>query len=383
MIVLYIFLAIVILLLMVIIHEFGHYLAGKLLKFKINEFSVGFGPKLFSKKKKNGEVFSLRLIPLGGYCAFEGEEDTDEEPPAQEPQQPFEEMLRKDSVEKSPEVAPVDSVAAEAAAEQPRSFIHEKPWKRIIVLLAGGVFNILSAVIFSFFFILIVGYGTPRVQQLYYPEGSETPYCALQVGDEILKVNGKKIDIMHSFEDLTANLTQDSTVTVTVKRGGKIVDVSLAVQTIQTGEQTYTGFGFSSDRIYNNKRVGDAFLYAVPFTAKLSWTILGSFFQLITGKLSLTQLTGPVGTVTMMADVARMNWRNIFVLLPLIAANLGLFNLLPIPALDGSKVVFTLIEWIRKKPVNRKVENYIHVVGLFVLLAFVVIVDIVGMILRA
>ena len=105
---------------MVIIHEFGHYIAGKILKFKINEFSVGFGPKLLSRKKKNGEVFSLRLIPLGGFCAFEGESETSDNPDV-------------------------------------RSFVDEKPWKRIIVLLAGGVFNLKSAVLFSFLFILIVG----------------------------------------------------------------------------------------------------------------------------------------------------------------------------------------------------------------------------------
>ena len=99
---------------MVVIHEFGHYIAGEILKFKINEFSVGFGPKLFSKKKKNGEVFSLRLVPLGGFCAFEGEDE-------------------------------------ECENKETRSFNNEKPWKRIIVLLSGGVFNILSAVIFSFF----------------------------------------------------------------------------------------------------------------------------------------------------------------------------------------------------------------------------------------
>nr|MDE7395024.1 M50 family metallopeptidase [Clostridiales bacterium] len=322
-------------------------------------------------------------IPLGGYCAFEGEEDTDDTP-KEEKQEPFEEVRTAESEQSPTGVATQggEAVTENSIAEKPRSFIQEKPWKRIIVLLAGGVFNILSAVIFSFLFILIVGYGTPRVQKVYYPEGSETPYCALWENDEIIKVNGKRIGIMHSFEDLTENLNLDSTVTVTVRRNGKIQDVQLTVQTIKVEEETYVGFGFSSDRIYHNKRIGDAFLYAVPFTAKLGWTILGSFFQLITGKIALTQLTGPVGTVSMMADVARMDWRNIFVLLPLIAANLGIFNLLPIPALDGSKVIFTLIEWIRKKPINRKIENYIHVVGLFILMAFVIIVDIVGMVLR-
>ena len=92
-------------------------------------------------------------------------------------------------------------------------------------------------------------------------------------------------------------------------------------------------------------------------------------------------MTGTVGTVVFMADVAQMKWRNIFLLLPLLASNLGIFNLLPIPALDGSKIVFTTIEWIRKKPINRTVENYIHTIGLFLLFAFVIVVDILHFIL--
>lgn len=349
--VLFVLLAIVILLVMVIIHEFGHYIAGKILKFKINEFSVGFGPKLISKTKKNGEVFSLRLIPLGGFCAFEGEAESSENPDV-------------------------------------RSFVDEKPWKRIIVLMAGGVFNILSAVLFSFLFILIVGYATPRVTQVYYADAAQTlPYCYLQENDEIVKVNGKKINVMHTFEDYTAHIKQGDEITVTVLRNGEYSDIALTVQevTIRDGEasQTYTGFGFQSTRVYKNKSVGGAFAYCIPFTAKMSWTILGSFFDLITGKVALTSLTGPVGTVSLMASVTKTNWRNIFVLLPLIASNLGLFNLLPIPALDGSKVIFTIIEWIRGKPVNRKVENYIHTIGLLLLMLFVIVVDIVGMVLRA
>lgn len=347
---LYIILAIVILLIMVIIHEFGHYIAGKILKFKINEFSVGFGPKLFSKTKKNGEVFSLRLIPLGGFCAFEGETEPSEN-------------------------------------TEVRSFVDEKPWKRIIVLLAGGVFNILSAVIFSFLFILIVGYATPRVTQVYYADAEHTlPYCELLEGDEIVRVGGKKISVMHTFEDYTADLKLGDEVTLTILRDGEYENVALKVKTVtikvDDEMQSYSGFGFQSTRIYKNKSVGGAFLYCIPFTGKMAWAILGSFFDLVTGKVAVTSLTGPVGTVSMMASVSQTNWRNIFVLLPLIAANLGIFNLLPIPALDGSKVVFTVIEWIRGKPVNRKVENYIHTIGLLVLMAFVIIVDIVGMVLR-
>ena len=133
---LYIILAIVILLLMIVIHEFGHYLAGKILKFKINEFSVGFGPKIFSKKKKNGEVFSLRLIPLGGYCAFEGEIASGEDILA--PGKDKTDGGKKDALpEASPQQASDSAAAYPTAAEQTgapvtaggRSFLEEKPWK--------------------------------------------------------------------------------------------------------------------------------------------------------------------------------------------------------------------------------------------------------------
>ena len=367
--VLYILLAIVILLVMVVIHEFGHYLAGKILKFKINEFSVGFGPKLFSRTKKNGEVFSLRLIPLGGYCAFEDEAGIGDE----QPQQPFAELEEEEKTETT------------APQEHVRTFTEEKPWKRIIVLLAGGVFNLLSAVLFSFLFILIVGHATPTVEKVFVDPQTNAAYCALEKGDEIVRVNGKKINVMHSFEDYVGGAERGDEITVTVVRNGEQRKIVLTVQTIadqEDGTKSYTGLGVQTGRKYHSGNVGAAFAYCIPFTAKLSWMILGSFFKLICGKISLTSLTGPIGTVGMMASVTKMNWRNIFVLLPLIAGNLGLFNLLPIPALDGSKVVFTLIEWIRGKPIDRKVENMIHTVGLMVLFAFVIVVDIVGMVLR-
>jgi regulator of sigma E protease len=103
--------------------------------------------------------------------------------------------------------------------------------------------------------------------------------------------------------------------------------------------------------------------------------------MLFTGQVPVTQMTGTIGTIDEMAKMTQMNWRNLFLLLPLIASNLGIFNLLPIPALDGSKVVFTTIEWIRKKPVSRKVESYIHMFGLFTLLAFVIVIDVLHFIL--
>ncbi len=344
--ILYVFLAVVILLVMITIHEFGHYLAGKLLKFKINEFSIGFGPALFSKiNSKTNEKFSLRAVPLGGYCAFEDEEGAEGE-------------------------------------ENPKSFVKEAPWKRIIVLLAGGVFNLLSAFIFSFIFILVVGFATPTVGNVVLdPDGS--PYNALQQGDRIVAVNGIDVSVINDYDTLMNGIGNDGEpFTVTVVRDGEEMTVSVKKQTVKfpNADGTFTEqdgkLGFYVAGYEYETSFGVAVKEFVPYTFKLSWLVIDSLWQMLTGKVHITEMTGTVGTVAVMAQVAQIDWRNIFILLPLLASNLGIFNLLPIPALDGSKVVFTTIEWIRKKPINRKVEAYIHSIGLILLLAFVVVIDI-------
>lgn len=412
---LYIVLAIVILLLMIVIHEFGHYLAGKILKFKINEFSVGFGPKIFSKKKKNGEVFSLRLIPLGGYCAFEGEIASGEDILA--PGKDKTDGGKKDALpEASPQQAsdsaaayptaaeqtgaPVtaadapyptesDRVAAGAAVAEPaagggRSFLEEKPWKRIIVLLSGGVANLLSAIVFSLIFIWAIGFTVPTVSKVY-TDADGVAFNPLEEGDVVRAVNGREIGVMNSYDDLIADVEENDSVTLTVERGGELLTVNVTKKHIvtetvneETGEPEtldYVGFGYASLYDFEDVGLGYALKYCVPYMFKLSWLILGTFGDLVVGKIPITDLAGPAGTIALMADLAKANWRNILILLPLIASNLGIFNLLPIPALDGSKVVFTAIEWIRGKPINQKVENTIHTVGIILLLAFVVVLD--------
>ena len=161
---LYILLGIVILLLMVVIHELGHYVAGKILKFKIDEFSVGFGPKLFQKKnKKSGEKFTLRLVPLGGYCAFAGEDNADGTTIGKKETETtvFEEVAENKDAET------VDSTADTAVKRDYLLFDEQKPWKRIIVFIAGPLFNFISAIFFSFIFVLIVGYAKPTVTYVF------------------------------------------------------------------------------------------------------------------------------------------------------------------------------------------------------------------------
>jgi regulator of sigma E protease len=369
------------------IHEAGHYAAGKLLKFKINEFSIGFGPKILQKRLKNGELFSLRAVPLGGYCAFAGEGETfteaqtkagadgeifaDAPAPANKTDSDGGEIFAD---------APANKTAAKAA--EGGLFVEQKPWKRLIVFFAGAGFNLISAVVFSFIFILVVGYASPSVDAVFTDAGG-SPYCSLISGDEIIAVNGKKIGVTRSFEELTDKVKEGETVSLTVIRAGKEIAIDITKKPVTDAEGNgYVGFGIMTARGYKKAGFGQALASSVPFTAKMSWTILGVFGKLITGQIPLNNLSGPVGTVTQIADLSHQNWRNILILLPLIASNLAVFNLLPFPALDGSKMVFTAVEWARGKPVNRKIENMIHFVGIIAILGLVVTIDLISLFTR-
>lgn len=413
---LYILLAIIILLVMVTIHEFGHYTIGRLLHFKIDEFSVGFGPKLISRKNKKGIVWSLRLLPLGGFCAFAGEEDDE----IIEPQKidVFDENVSQTEQSKSDtktelkETIPTDELSDKAngvsvigglsdstqkseVAVQPLSaevgqrvigFNEQKPWKRVLVLLGGVLFNFISAIIFSFIYIWAVGYQVPVITNIYSDEAGNQYVASLRVGDAITAVNGRKIGVLNNFTEISQGIKEGETVVLTVDRDGNLVNIEAKKQSItydnKGTKSTYVGFGFSSQVSFRGNSFSTAATYAVPYTGKLSWTVLGAFGDLLTGQTPITSMTGPVGTIDLIAKVSLADWRNILLLLPLLASNLAIFNILPIPALDGSKIVFTVIEWIRKKPLNRKVENIIHFVGMILIFAFVIVVDIIGMAVR-
>ena len=431
----YILLSILILLLMVLIHELGHYTTAKILGFTIDEFAVGFGPKILSRRRKNGELFSLRLLPLGGFCAFYGETDDEKEekpkdvvsetasevkstPTATDSAADLiknpvgeenAEVLNNNSAENKDEdllsyvmrTKPADEAKDRTEQKPPvrldkfgnpaKTFNQQKPWKRIIVLFGGVLFNFLSAIIFSLIYLWAVGYSVPKVTYVYPVYGGDgATYCDLYEGDLITAINGEYVSVMKSYDDIMkkySSLKEGDSLVYTVIRNDREVDVKVVKQTIRyteknkdgtEEEKTYVGFGFGSQKntefIGNNAK--NAFTYCVPYTFKLSWAILGSFGELITGKVPITSVSGPVGSITTMAKLSALDWRNILILLPLLASNLAIFNILPFPALDGSRVVFTVIEWIRKKPINRKVEGMIHAIGMAVLLLFVFAVDI-------
>lgn len=352
--VLYILLALLVLMIMIVVHEAGHYTAGKIFKFKINEFSIGFGKALFKRTKKNGEVFAIRMIPLGGYCAFEGEDED---------------------------------------SESPDSFNKQAWWKRLIVLFSGAFFNFLSAILFSVVLLCVVGSGyselkTVDIQPSQYVIESET----LQVGDVVKKVNGKKTTFLNgAFNGLVGEI-EDTTsiITLTIERveNGEKITKDIQVRKVQVIAKNADGT-VKTDTLGNvvyeykigvttswyNYNFGESLLRAVPFAFEMAWEILGIFGKLLIGQYSIKNLGGPVTTINSIATASQASLLNLLLLFPMIAVNLAVFNLLPIPALDGARMVFVLIEAIRKKPIDRDLEAKIHGIGLIVLFSFVIIVD--------
>ena len=341
----YIAIAILLLMVMITIHELGHYLFGKMLGFKINEFAIGFGKAIFKRTLKSGEVFSIRILPLGGYCAFAGEDEDDADP---------------------------------------RAFNNQKPWKRLIVQFGGVFFNFISAILFSFILLVSFGYDIPRVQKV-------DDYCVQQAqiagkdmvmeGDVIREVDGKTVDFCtgNTFTKLIAEYKIGDDFTLTVDRNVDGVIQSLTLNVTKyadpndpTNELGLMGIANSTPYTYT---FGEALLKCVPLTLAMAWQILVFLFQLFTGQVGLSEMGGPITTVTTIAEFTQINIANLFVFLPFISVNLALFNLLPFPALDGARMVFTTIEWIRGKPINRNVEGMIHLVGLFILFGFVIFVD--------
>ncbi len=336
----YVLAAILLLLIMITVHEFGHYTAGKLLGFGIEEFAIGFGPKLFRRQKKNGEYFSVRLFPLGGFCAFKGEDEDDPDPSA---------------------------------------FNNQKPWKRIIVLAAGAFMNMLTALVIIF--ILFAAYG--QMTLLVGDEGTGEAY-SFQQYDVIIKAEDRNVYMTTDLMEVILGKKEGDIVRFLVRRGGEDVEIEVKLRQDAVFESvedaskaleylgvnqiyaTYVRFGFFES-------VGRAFSYAGRIGGSI-FTVLG---QLLTGRLSVSALGGPITTVTTtVGAIANGGFAYWLEMAAFIGINLGVFNLLPIPALDGSRIVFAVIEWIRKKPLNRNVEAIIHVAGFVLLFGFAILVDV-------
>lgn len=347
----YVLVAVCALMFMVIVHELGHYFAGKIFKFKILEFAIGFGPPIFKRtSKKTGEVFSIRPFPLGGFCQFEDEDES---------------------------------------SESPTAFNNQAPWKRLIVLFSGAFFNFLSAIIVIAMVFTFYGQLLPQVHEIYeeaaiYTEG------ILQEGDTIIAVNGKQVNILMAddFQRMMVNIGDECD--FKIMRDGKVMTVTARKSTTYVRdsegnitvddlgvEQTRKSFGFTSVitpvKLGFFRSFGRAFSYGFFVVYKILW-LLG---QLFTGAIKFSESAGgPITIITTMSEATRAGFGPLAYVICILSANLAVMNLLPFPALDGSRMVFTVIEWIRGKPINKKVEGVIHFAGIIVLFAFAIFADV-------
>lgn len=322
----------------IIIHELGHFTAAKLCGIQVNEFALGMGPVIFRKKGKETE-YVIRLLPIGGSVSMEGESD---------------------------------------ASDNPRAFNRKPVWQRMIVIVAGPVMNLILGFIAALIYICTVQtVGTTTVSA--FPNSS---LCSdtLMLGDEIVSVENTRVwtafDIQYKYQNNSGRTNEngDLLLDIKVKRDGKIVelkDVKFLVQTNENG---------SSDVIYGyyvlplERNFLTVLEYSGRETMSISRMILFTLADLFKGKYGLKDLSGPVGTVTVVSESVRNGLPSFMYLFAFITINVGVFNLLPIPALDGCRFLFLIIEAIRRKPLKPEVEGIIHLVGFGLLMILMLVV---------
>lgn len=394
----YILVALLCLMFMVIVHEFGHYVVGRILGFKVDQFAVGFGPAILKyTNKKTGVLFALRCIPLGGYCAFHGEEDDEDEvqlsDAEQEMQTKINEIYATDEDGRQFVLVPEDDKKDEKTRKKRNrktylkksdNFNDHAPWKRILVFFAGASFNFLSAVILVTIFFCAYGDYAPKigVAHEFKEAGIEQ---VLQDGDVLLRVEGESLYSTLNPNDFAQKLNKyGDGVNVTILRNGEEVDLKLSKGTFdfvdQDGNnQTVVGFGMS---IAGYERVKfdfiEAFGRSFVFIFKVIEILFVTIGGVITGALGVGESMG--GTITaigMIATISRQGFEMVLYAVCVLSSTLAIMNLLPIPALDGSHIVFTAIEWVRGKPMNRKIENIIHLVGLAFMFILAILLDVV------
>ena len=402
----YILLAILVLAFIIFFHELGHFAMGKILGFRVLDFSLGFGPALV-KFRKGETNYAIRAIPFGGACQFDGEDDEAEEQQKQTVD-PEEEALKYGDVpvntaEKNVESTEKPSQKTETAAAIEKPEIHkgkrfnaQPVWKRFLVIFAGPFMNILLAFLIAFFVQLIAPEYIPAVDAAtgdYIPmindviEGSPAESAGIKAGDRVIAVNGQptlKKDDEQSIDALVRLIGgAGNDLTLTVQRGAETLEI--AVTDAYDPQTNSSKIGITITNLIEGTRhrnvweaTKGAFDYLV-FIVKTTFEAIGHMF---THGIHQGDVAGVVGTVAIMVDVAKSNISNLAVIAVILSLSLGIFNLIPFPALDGGRLLFLIIEGIKGKPLNRKVEGIVNAIGLMLLFGLMIVVtvfDVIGL----
>lgn len=341
------------------IHEFGHFAIAKLCGIQVNEFSIGMGPALWKKIYK-GTQYSLRVLPVGGYVALEGEESPESKQAQEQAEQHCEE-----------EIIPPEQRTGIPLPAAP-------VWQRMLVMVAGAVMNFVLG--FAVLLVLVAAQDSAITSKVIYEveQGALCGQTGLQAGDQILAVNGRRCFVAN---DILYELvrTEEYRADFTVKRNGEVQelpDVQFDTWVDDAGEK-HMSIGFS---VYGIKKTPwNVIKEAANSVLYYGRIVFTSLVDLVRGRESINNISGPVGIVTAIGQAANYGWQDVLELLALITVNLGVFNLLPFPALDGGKVVFLAIEGITGHAVPEKLQGALTAVtfaALFALMIFATYQDI-------
>lgn len=327
----YIIVALLVFGLMIFIHELGHFLVARACGVYVHEFSMGMGPKIFGWKGKKETSYNLRLFPIGGFVSMKGEDE---------------------------------------AAEGEDSFSQKRPWQKFLIVAAGAGMNILLA----FLLMLVLVLLTPNLAStvVYSFGDGATSSAWLQPGDRIIEVNGSKT---HTGNEVVYEIAHDGyePIDLIVVRNGQTLTLSGVVFPTQISSGMV--YGKMDFVVYAEaKNIGTVFkhtFFRSLSTVKMIWE---SLLDLIGGRVGMEAVSGPVGVTTAISDAAKSGFTQLLYLVCVLSMNLGVFNLLPLPALDGGRLVFILWEMIAGKPVNPKYEGMVHFIGILVLFGLMILI---------
>ena len=317
---------------MIFIHEAGHFFTARACGITVKEFAIGMGPRIFSwTSKKHGTRYALRLLPIGGFVSMEGEDED---------------------------------------SEDENAFCNKPVWKRMLVVAAGPFMNIVLGILLTLIVVLSQArLGSTVIAQ--FNEGSVSSE-KLAVGDVIVKVDGTYVFTGNEVMYEIMNQAYEP-IDVVVKRDGE----RIKIEDVSFGTLTEQGVVFG-DMDFKVKQEEKTFVNVVKQTATRSLStvkmVYDSLIGMLTGRFGLNAVSGPVGVAQTVGDAARTDFVSFLYIGAILTINLGVFNLLPFPALDGGRFVFLAIEGVRGRPIDRRIENYVNFVGIMILFGFMIIV---------
>ncbi|WP_296865067.1 RIP metalloprotease RseP [Thermosyntropha sp.] len=320
---------------LILVHEWGHFITARRIGIPVHEFSLGFGYKLFSIEK-DGVEYSLRLIPLGGFVRMAGEEPGDH--------------------------------------SDPNGFSNRTPLEKIRVAFAGPFMNFVLAILIFIYIYTFIGVphasNEPVIGKVIV--GKPAYEAGLRENDLVLEANGDKVRTWEEFTKKIAATPEGAYLKLLIKRDGELINIKVRPEKNETSGGP--AIGVMSKLEYTKQNIFKSILIGLQQTYQLTLLLLAGLWTMITGGASAADLAGPVGITRLVGEAAQVGTVFLLSFTAFLSINLGILNLLPIPALDGSRIVFAIIEWIRKKPIEPDKEGFIHWLGFIFLMILIIIV---------